>query len=37
MALEIKTSASPGEFSRFIADDLRKWPPLIRAGNIKAG
>lgn len=37
MALQVKTSASPAAFSRFISEDLRKWPPIIQAGNIKAG
>ena len=36
MSLEIVTSPSPADFSRFLAEDQRKWPPIVQAGNIKA-
>jgi tripartite-type tricarboxylate transporter receptor subunit TctC len=36
MSLDIVTSPNPADFSKFLVEDQRKWPPIVQAGNIKA-
>lgn len=34
VGLEVRTS-TPAEFTKFMQDDLPKWPPLVRAAGLK--
>lgn len=33
--LEVRTSAQPQDLARFMAQDMAKWPPLIKAAGLK--
>ncbi|HVZ42344.1 MAG TPA: tripartite tricarboxylate transporter substrate binding protein [Ramlibacter sp.] len=35
MPVEVSTSAAPADFARFLAEDVAKWPPIVRAANVK--
>jgi len=34
--LQVSTSATPDEFGRFMAVDMEKWPPAVKASGAKA-
>ena len=35
VGLEVRTSTNPGDLSRFMEQDLPKWPPLVKAAGLK--
>jgi tripartite-type tricarboxylate transporter receptor subunit TctC len=35
MPVEVTTSDRPADFAKFIAEDIAKWPPIVKAGNVK--
>ena len=35
VGLEVRNSAQPSEFARFMEQDLPKWPPLMKAAGMK--
>jgi tripartite-type tricarboxylate transporter receptor subunit TctC len=35
VGLEVKTSARPEDFASFLQEDLRKWPPIVKAAGAK--
>lgn len=35
VGLEVRTSATPAELTRFMEQDLPKWPPLVKAAGLK--
>jgi tripartite-type tricarboxylate transporter receptor subunit TctC len=35
VGLEVKTSSQPEDFARFLREDVRKWPPIVKAAGVK--
>jgi tripartite-type tricarboxylate transporter receptor subunit TctC len=35
VALETRISANPADLTRFMEQDLPKWPPLVKAAGLK--
>ena len=36
MPVEVTTSERPADFGKFMAADVAKWPPIVKAANVKA-
>ena len=35
VGLEVRTSSTPADLTKFMENDLRKWPPLVKAAGLK--
>jgi tripartite-type tricarboxylate transporter receptor subunit TctC len=35
LPVEVVTSPRPADFAKFMAEDVAKWPPIVRASNVK--
>ena len=35
IGLEVRTSATPEDLSRFMKEDMPKWPPIVKAAGVK--
>ena len=35
VALDVQLSAQPSDLTRFMEQDMSKWPPLVKAADIK--
>ena len=35
VALEVRTSPTPEDLTRFMKEDMPKWPPIVKAAGVK--